>query len=109
MAHYSGVITIGQAIELVADRLAIIVASSRLAEAATFDGVLTSMAGPWAVATADTEAMVERMAIAVEQVVDPKDFLMLEQPGQKVLEVVLALEAAVVGKAAELPESCSLQ
>ena len=109
LAHYSEVVTIGQADELVAVGLAIIVATSRLAMVIMFNGVLASMAGPWAVATADTEVMVIRMAITVAQVLNPKDFLMSEQPVQKVLEVVQAFEAAVAGRAAELPESCSLQ
>ena len=84
-------------------------AASRLAVAITFDEVLASMAGPWPEATTGTEVMVERMAIAAVQVLNPKDFLASEQLVRKVLEVALALEAAVVGKAAELPESCSLQ
>ena len=67
------------------------------------------MARSGAAVTASTEVMVERMVIAAIQVLIPKDFLMLEQLVQKVLEVVLAFEAAVVGKAVELPEPCSLR
>ena len=75
LAHYSEVIAIRQAAELVADRLAIIVATSILAMVIAFDRVLASMARALAVATTDTEVMVERMAIAVAQVLIPTDFL----------------------------------
>ena len=103
LAHYSEVATIEQAVVL-----AIIAAADRLAMAVALDRVLASMVRPLAMSTADTEVMVERMAIAVAQVLVPMDYLMKVQQVQKVLEVVLAFEAAVVGTAAEPAESCSL-